>query len=133
MAKIGDPLYIKSKDTKVLKQPSATSDSLIVLQPLVRVIWLGEAPGRNGFHKIQVGGVVGYVLKQNLTTNPKPPSMDEIFKCRTCGGLGYLPFPESLRGFEGMALHPTCNACNGTGQPPIGKQAYPSHGVGIKG
>ncbi len=32
MAKIGDPLYIKSKDTKVLKQPNATSESLITLK-----------------------------------------------------------------------------------------------------
>jgi hypothetical protein len=134
MASLGDPLYIKSKDTKVLKQPNAASDSLVMLKPGDRVIWLGEAPGSNGFHKVQVGGVIGFVLKQNLSTNPKPAGLEDLFKCRTCGGLGYLPFPASLAGFEGMAVHPTCNTCKGTGSPPpMSNQAFPSHGAGTKG
>lgn len=134
MASIGDPLYIKSKDTRVLKQPRAGSEGIGMLQPMDKVIWLGAAPEDRAFHKIRAGNLIGFVLQQNLSTNPKPAAMEDIYKCKVCDGLGYMQFPDSLKGFEGMAVHPQCRTCNGTGQTSqFGTQAFASHGVGIKG
>lgn len=131
--RIGDPIYIRSKDTKVIKRPNVNSERLAMLQPTNKVTWLGPAPEDKNFHKIRSGIIVGYVLMQNLTRSPNLAPMDFQKKCGSCKGLGYLPFPPGLNGFESMALHPVCTACNGRGTlAPMSDQAFASSG-GTKG
>ena len=62
-------LFIKSKDTKLLKDASFTSKELKVLQPGTEVTWKGADPKEKTLHKVLVGGKVGYVLQANLSPN----------------------------------------------------------------
>lgn len=73
--KKGEALFIKSKDTKVLKDPKATAKAVVTLQPGTEVIWNGASEKDKQFHEVSVNGKKGYVLMTNLTPN-KPT--DEI-------------------------------------------------------
>jgi predicted small lipoprotein YifL len=74
--KKGDPLFIKSKDTKVLKDPKADSKTVDTLQPGTSVTWNGPSDKDKQFHEVTTAkGKKGYVLMSNLTPN-KPA--DEI-------------------------------------------------------
>jgi hypothetical protein len=67
--KKGESLYVKSKDTKVLKDPKATSKAVVTLQPGAEVTWNGASEKDKQFHEIATGGKKGYVLLANLTPN----------------------------------------------------------------
>jgi hypothetical protein len=62
-------LFIKSKDTKQLKDPSFTAKVLQTLQPGTEVTWKGADPKEKTLHKVVVGGKEGYVLQANLSPN----------------------------------------------------------------
>ena len=79
---VGGCLTIKSKDTRLLSRPKAGSEPALseFLKPGDRVKWLGFDQA-TGFDRIEVtlpggGTVEGYVLRQNLTSNPVLPEMD---------------------------------------------------------
>lgn len=70
--KAGDTLYIRSKDTSLLKSASASSSVMTKLQPGSEVTWNGVDAANKQFHKVKAAnGKEGYVLQVNLT-NAKP-------------------------------------------------------------
>ncbi len=73
-AKVGDKLYIKAKNTKVLKEPKATSSVVDVLQPGQEVTWGGSVRRQKRWHKVAFAGKNGIVYRTTLTT--KRPSME---------------------------------------------------------
>ena len=73
-AKVGDKLYIKAKNTKVLKQPKATSSVVAVLQPGQQVTWGGSVRQNKRWHKVAFAGKNGIVYRSTLST--KQPSFE---------------------------------------------------------
>lgn len=65
----GGNLYIKSKDTKVLKEPKAGSPAVTTLQPGAEVVWNGASEKDKQFHEIASGSKKGFVLMSNLSPN----------------------------------------------------------------
>ncbi len=70
-------LFIKSKDTKLLKDPNLTAKVVTTLQPGTEVTWKGADAKEKSLHKVVAGGKEGFVLQANLTPN-KPA--DEFLK-----------------------------------------------------
>lgn len=70
----GGTLYIKSKDTKVLKEPKAGAAAVSTVQPGTEVIWNGASEKDKQFHEISVGGKKGFVLMANLS--PSKPQQE---------------------------------------------------------
>jgi hypothetical protein len=62
-------LFIKSKDTKLLKDASFTAKQLSLLQPGTEVMWKGADAKEKTLHKVVAGGKEGYVLQANLSPN----------------------------------------------------------------
>ena len=73
-AKVGDKLYIKAKNTKMLKQPKATAGVVMVLQPGQEVTWGGSVRSKKSWHKIAARGREGIVYRSTLST--RRPSME---------------------------------------------------------
>lgn len=77
-AKVGDNLYIKSKNTKMMKKPKATAKVVKVLQPGEQVKWRGAVKTRKGkttaWHKVAFKGQKGIVYRTTLSA--KQPSME---------------------------------------------------------
>lgn len=71
----GDPLYIKAKDTKVLKTATATGAAVVTLQPGAEVQWQAVDKTDPKFHKVKSGAKEGFVLMANLSMK-KP--QDEV-------------------------------------------------------
>jgi hypothetical protein len=69
-------LFIKSKDTKVLKEASFGAPVVKTLQPGTAVTWKGADPKEKTLHKVIAGGKEGYVLQANLT--PSKPSDEHL-------------------------------------------------------
>ncbi len=69
-------LFIKSKDTRQLKEASFGSKVVQTLQPGTEVTWKGSDPKEKTLHKVVVGGKEGYVLQANLT--PNKPSEEHL-------------------------------------------------------
>ena len=72
----GGKLYIRSKDTKVLKEPKAAATAVATVQPGKEVTWQGASPVDKQFHEITVDGKKGYVLMSNLSPNPVAQEID---------------------------------------------------------
>ena len=72
----GGTLYIKSKDTKVLKEPKAGSTAVVTVQPGTEVIWNGASPTDKTFHDVTVGGKKGFVLMSNLSPSKVSTEID---------------------------------------------------------
>jgi hypothetical protein len=70
--KKGEPLFIKSKDTKVLKDAKADAKAVATLQPGAEVIWNGASEKDKQFHEVSANGKKGYVLMTNLS--PRKPT-----------------------------------------------------------
>ena len=70
----GGTLYIKSKDTKVLKDPKADSKPVVTLQPGAEVVWNGASEKDKTFHEVVSGGKKGFVLMTNLS--PSKPAQE---------------------------------------------------------
>jgi hypothetical protein len=73
---VGGKLYIKSKDTKVLKDPKADAKPVTTLQPGTEVIWKGASAKDKAFHEVEAGGKKGFVLMSNLSPNPVAQEID---------------------------------------------------------
>jgi hypothetical protein len=71
---VGDKLYVKSKDTLLLKDPKASSAKLSTLQPGTEVIWQGASAKDKQFQQVNAGGKTGFVLTSNLT--PQQPQLE---------------------------------------------------------
>ena len=72
-------LYVKARNTRVLKSPLPTSDVVAVLQPGQQVTWKGADPKNKQWHQVtEPGGKPGYVFQTNLST--KPPNMELVAK-----------------------------------------------------
>lgn len=75
--KVGDDLFIKSKDTKVLKDAKAGAAAVgAPLQPGTKVKWLGPNEKDKQFHQIEANGKKGFVLMSNLSPNAPQQEVD---------------------------------------------------------
>ncbi len=72
----GGKLYIKSKDTKVLKEAKAGATAVVTVQPGTEVTWNGADAKDKTFHEISVNGKKGYTLMTNLSPNPVAAEID---------------------------------------------------------
>lgn len=72
----GGTLYIRSKDTALLKEPKANSQSLMKLQPGTEVVWNGASAKDKAFHEVVVGGKKGFVLMSSLSPNKPQEEVD---------------------------------------------------------
>lgn len=75
-AKVGDTLFVKAKNTRVVAKASPTADVVTVLQPGDEVVWQGADKKEKRWHKVNVAGKEGMVFQSNLTT--KKPSMEVV-------------------------------------------------------
>jgi len=74
--KPGGTLFIKSKDTKVLKDAKAGAPAVVTLQPGAEVTWNGPSPKDKTFHKIESNGKKGFVLQANLSPSKPAEELD---------------------------------------------------------
>ncbi|PZR09309.1 MAG: hypothetical protein DI536_22265 [Archangium gephyra] len=74
--KVGDNLFVKSKDTKVLKDPKATAAAVVTAQPGDEVKWEGPSDKDKQFHKVTFKGKTGFVLMSNLSPNKPQGEVD---------------------------------------------------------
>lgn len=65
--KVGDTLFIRSKDSSLLKTAAPNGAVLTKLQPGTEVVWNGVDAKDKQFHKVKAGGKDGYVLQVNLS------------------------------------------------------------------
>ena len=72
----GGTLYIKSKDTKVLKDPKAGAAAVTTLQPGAEVTWNGPSDKDKQFHAVDAAGKKGFVLMSNLSPNKIAAEID---------------------------------------------------------
>lgn len=124
----GQIIYIKVKDCALLDKPDFMAMRLAHLQPHMQVAWLSQATKE--FHQVKYGNLSGYIYFTNLSKNIYKPEYVPG-KCEVCKGLGYLPvgcMDEAQWGNN--FVHPVCPKCSGK---HTFSNAYPSHGVGIKG
>jgi hypothetical protein len=73
---VGSELYIKTKDTPLLKDAKPQAPALVKLQPGTAVIWLGVSEKDKAFHQVEVGGKKGFVLRSNLSPNKPQQELD---------------------------------------------------------
>src|SRR5436190_22759141 len=66
-AKPGDTLYIKARNTRVLKDPSASAAVVVILQPGDAVTWQGPDAKDKRWQKVVSGKDKGVVMTANLT------------------------------------------------------------------
>ena len=75
-AKVGDTLFVKAKNTRVVAKASPTADVVAVLQPGDEVVWQGADKKQKRWHKVNIAGKQGLVFGSNLTS--KKPSMEVV-------------------------------------------------------
>jgi len=74
----GDPLFIKSKGVKLLKQPKPSSVAVSrELAVGTEVKWLGASATDKAFHEIEVEGKRGFVLLSSLSPSRPLPEISE--------------------------------------------------------
>jgi hypothetical protein len=71
---VGGKLYVKSKDTPLLKDPKASSAKLTTLQPGTEVTWKGASAKDKQFQEVEANGKKGFVLTSNLS--PQQPQQE---------------------------------------------------------
>lgn len=69
--RIGDKLYVKTKDTRVRKTPELKGATVLTLQPGSEVIWTGMSEKNKEWHQVSVDGKRGFVHRSDLT--PQAP------------------------------------------------------------
>lgn len=68
---VGEKLFIRAKNTKMLKEPTPASPGVAILQPGDQVTWLGKHEKDKKWHKVRTaGGKEGVVFQTNLSTTP---------------------------------------------------------------
>jgi hypothetical protein len=112
--KVGEALYIKSKNTRVMQQPGLASSNnvLAILQPLTMVRWLGAVPGTREWQKVSHNGRVGYVYSTNLSID-RPDMTLRASYCDACDGTGAVMAKSA---HPNVCAFETCAACGGNGQ-----------------
>ncbi|MCE9669130.1 SH3 domain-containing protein [Myxococcus stipitatus] len=76
-AKVGDALYVKAKNTRVMESALPTANVVAILQPGETVIWDGADAKEKRWHKVHTkAGKKGVVFQSNLATTP--PNMELI-------------------------------------------------------
>lgn len=73
---VGGTLYIKTKDTPLLKEPKAKSAKVATLQPGEAVVWKGPSAKNKDFHEVQAGEKKGFVMRGDLTPNKPQLELD---------------------------------------------------------
>jgi len=96
----GDTVYVRSRDTQVLKRPSPTADTVLKLQPGDAVVWRGADKDQPKWHRVDVHGQVGFVWFSNLST--KPPDKELLTTPKGSGKVDAQAFASS--GAAGKAL-----------------------------
>ena len=77
--RVGDFLYIRAKDVRVLKSASVKAQPVALLQPGARVTWRGADKKNRLLHKVEFqkegesAPLAGYVLQANLSPNKPSP------------------------------------------------------------
>ncbi|AKQ69456.1 hypothetical protein A176_006368 [Myxococcus hansupus] len=75
--KVGEPLYVKAKNTRVLATPSGSDNAVAVLQPGEQVTWGGADAKQKQWHRVTTAtGKKGFVFQTNLSTTP--PNMELV-------------------------------------------------------
>ncbi|WP_426756704.1 SH3 domain-containing protein [Myxococcus sp. Y35] len=75
--KVGEPLYVKAKNTRVLASPSGSDNAVAVLQPGEQVTWGGAHAKHKQWHRVTTAtGKEGFVFQTNLSTTP--PNMELV-------------------------------------------------------
>jgi hypothetical protein len=73
---VGGKLYVKSKDTPLLKDPKASSAKVSTLQPGTEVTWKGASAKDKHFQEVEAAGKKGFVLTSNLTPHQPQQEID---------------------------------------------------------
>ena len=72
-ARPGDKLYVKTRNTRVLKDPSASAAVVVVLQPGAEVTWQGPDARDRRWQRVASGKKQGVVMTANLSVEkPRP-------------------------------------------------------------
>lgn len=71
---VGGKLYVKTKDTPLLKDPKASSAKVSTLQPGTEVTWKGASAKDKQFQEVEAAGKKGFVSTSNLT--PQQPQQE---------------------------------------------------------
>lgn len=75
--KVGEPLYVKAKNTRVMQAASPTADTVVILQPGEQVTWKGADAKNKQWHQVEApGGKKGFVFQSNLSATP--PNMELV-------------------------------------------------------
>lgn len=75
--KVGEPLYIRAKNTKLMAGTSPTAQAIAVLQPGQKVIWAGSSKENRQWHQVTTAaGKKGVIFQSNLS--PTPPKGELI-------------------------------------------------------
>jgi hypothetical protein len=118
--KPGGSLYVKAKNTRVLKSPSPTADAVAILQPGQQVTWKGADPTQKQWHRVEApGGKAGYVFQTSLSTTP--PSMEVVAKDGKTRNLDPAAFVASGAAVKAL----------GEGATSYGKQKGPDYGKAV--
>ncbi|WP_224247464.1 SH3 domain-containing protein [Hyalangium gracile] len=67
---VGEPLYVKARNTRLMAGPPPSADVKAILQPGQQVKWLGADPKNKQWHKVEVDRQKGLVFQSNLSTKP---------------------------------------------------------------
>jgi SH3-like domain-containing protein len=75
--KVGEPLYVKAKNTRVMESASPTANAVVILQPGEQVTWEGADPKNKQWHRVAApNGKKGFVFQTNLSSTP--PRMELV-------------------------------------------------------
>ncbi|NMO22921.1 SH3 domain-containing protein [Pyxidicoccus fallax] len=75
--KVGESLYVKAKNTRVMESPAPTANAVVILQPGEKVTWEGADPKQKQWHRVTAtNGKKGFVFQTNLSTTP--PNMELV-------------------------------------------------------
>ena len=102
----GGHLFIKAKETKLLKQPNAKAAAVTTLHKGVQVIWNGAAEKDKQWHEVSVNGLKGFVRQADLS-----PSMPQL---EIDGASGK---PMSADAFASSGAGVSCRMGQGTFKP----------------
>lgn len=76
-AKVGDLLYVKAKNTRVMESLASTANAVAILQPGEQVRWEGADPKQKQWHRVTTpDGKKGFVFQTNLSS--RPPNMELV-------------------------------------------------------
>jgi uncharacterized protein YgiM (DUF1202 family) len=104
--KVGEPLYVKAKNTRVMQSASPTADTVLILQPGEQVTWKGADPKNKQWHQVEAtGGKKGFVFQSNLsTTAPNMELVTENGEKRQVNPKGFVASAAAVKGLSPGAV-----------------------------